>query len=188
VANEQDRSNFMNRLTAVVRTLCGFSCLLLLSACSGNEDMIALQNYVNTVVNRPPGAIEPPPQFLSYEPFTYSAASLRGPFDVPVDVSNAVRNQQINEVRPDESRPREYLESFALGNLVMVGTLSRQGESWALIRDETGNVNRVTIGNYMGRNHGRVVAIADLQIDVLEIVPTGDGGWIERPQTIVLQE
>ena len=167
--------------------LLGLCAVLLLAACSNNSDMIELQNYVNTVINRPPGTIEPPPQFLSYEPFTYSAASLRGPFDVPVDISNAVRNQQVNEVKPDETRPREYLEDFAIGNLVMVGTLSRNAERWALIRDEANGINRVTIGNYMGRNHGRIVGISDVQIDVVEIVPTGDGGWIERPQTIPLQ-
>jgi type IV pilus assembly protein PilP len=40
----------------------------------------------------------------------------------------------------------------------------------------------------MGRNHGRIVGIGERQIDVTEIVPTGDGGWIERPQTLTLQE
>ncbi len=40
----------------------------------------------------------------------------------------------------------------------------------------------------MGRNHGRINAITDTQIDVVEIVPTGDGGWLERPQSILLNE
>lgn len=162
--------------------------LLILSACSNNADMIELQDYVNAVVNRPPGAIEPPPEFVSYEAFTYSAASLRGPFDVPVDVSNAARDPRSSEVMPDENRSREYLEEFAIGSLVMVGTLSRDNATWALVRDETGNVSRVAVGNYMGRNHGRIVNISSLQIDLMEIVPTGDGGWIERPQSILLQE
>ena len=36
----------------------------------------------------------------------------------------------------------------------------------------------------MGRNHGRVISISETQIDLIEIVPSGAGGWIERPQTI----
>jgi type IV pilus assembly protein PilP len=40
----------------------------------------------------------------------------------------------------------------------------------------------------MGKNHGRIVAIDERQIDVTEIVPTGDGGWIERPQTLTMQQ
>jgi type IV pilus assembly protein PilP len=44
------------------------------------------------------------------------------------------------------------------------------------------------VGNYIGRNDGRIVSIAERQIDVTEIVPTGDGGWIERPQTLTMQQ
>lgn len=158
----------------------------LLVACSGNEEMIELQNYVSTVVNRPPTAIEPLPEFISYEAFTYSAASLRSPFDVPVDISALLNNQRSNQVMPDEYRVRETLEYFALGALQMVGTLSRNGQMWALIRDEVNNVTPLTVGNYLGRNHGRIVNITDAQLELVEIVPTGDGGWIERPQTIVM--
>jgi type IV pilus assembly protein PilP len=162
--------------------------LLALSACSDNDGMIALQEEVSEIVNRPPGAIEPPPAFVTYEAFTYSAASLRGPFDLPLD-ANALRgNQQNNEVMPDLNRTPEVLESFNIGNLIMVGTLARGGQRWALIQDEAGNITRVGIGNYMGRNHGRIIAIGEMQIDVTEIVPTGDGGWLERPQTLTLQQ
>lgn len=159
--------------------------LLLLAACSGNDGMIELQNYVSQAVNRSPTAIEPLPEFVSYEAFTYSAASLRSPFDQPVDLS-AQLAERASEVRPDENRRREALESFSLGALAMVGTLSRQGQRWALIRDELNNVTRVARGNYLGRNHGRIVNITETQIELVEIVPTGSGGWMERPQSIVL--
>jgi|Laugresp1bdmlbsn_1035097.scaffolds.fasta_scaffold06584_2 type IV pilus assembly protein PilP len=159
---------------------------LLLVACSGDAEMIALQNYVNEAVNRPPSAIEPLPEFVSYQAFTYSASSLRSPFDVPVDISELLNNQRSAEVRPDENRPREALENFALGALAMVGTLSRDGRTWALIRDEANNVTRITVGNYLGRNHGRIVNVTETQVELVEIVPTGDDGWIERPQTIVM--
>ena len=163
------------------------SAILLLSACSNNEEMIELQNFVQQTVNRPPGQIEPIPEFRSYEPFQYGAASLRSPFDVPLDITQIISNQN-DEVRPDENRPKEQLESYALSSLTMVGTIARNGTNWALILDETGLVTRATIGNYMGRNHGRIVGISETQIDLVEIVPTGDGFWIERPQTIQLRE
>lgn len=162
--------------------------LLTLSACSDNAGMITLQEEVSRIVNRPPGAIEPPPEFVTYEAFTYSAASLRSPLDPPIDASTLRASQQNSEVRPDENRVPEILESFAIGNLVLVGTLELRGQRWALIRDETGNVTRIGVGNYLGRNHGRIVAISPRQVDVVEIVPTGNGGWIERPQTLMLQE
>ncbi len=166
----------------------GVGLVLGLSSCSNRSEMLELQNYVQAEMDRPPSAIDPLPVFVVYEAFTYSAANLRGPFDIPVEISDEFRNQQAREVKPDESRPKEYLESFAIGNLIMVGVIKRAGEVWALIRDETNNINRVTVGNYMGRNHGRISAISDTQIDVVEIVPIGDGGWLERPQSILLQE
>lgn len=170
------------------RAMCCLGLALVLAGCSNNNEMIALQDYVSTVVNRPPGDIEPPPEFVTYEAFTYSAASLRSPFDLPVDASAAQRNQQNNEVKPDLNRTPEMLENFAIGNLAMVGTLQRAGQIWALVRDEAGEITRVGIGNYMGKNHGRIVEISEFQISVVEIVPTGSGGWIERPQTVTLQE
>lgn len=150
--------------------------------------MIALQDEVSAIVNRAPGPIEPPPAFVTYEAFTYSAASLRSPFDLPIDASVLRASQQNSEVKPDENRTPEILESFAISSLVMVGSLERNGQRWALIRDETGNITRAGVGNYMGRNHGRITAISERQIDITEIVPSGDGGWMERPQTVTLQE
>ena len=161
--------------------------VLLLSACSNNNEMIELQNYVQATVNRPPGPIEPIPEFSSYEPFQYSASSLRSPFDIPLDITQIIRNQD-NDVAPDENRPKEPLENYPLSALTMVGTISRSGTDWALILDETGLVTRATLGNYMGRNHGRIVTIEESLIELVEIVPTGDGSWMERPQTITLRQ
>ncbi|MDG2176825.1 MAG: pilus assembly protein PilP [Gammaproteobacteria bacterium] len=160
--------------------------VLLLTACSNNEEMIELQDYVLQQVNRPPGLIDPIPAFSSYEPFQYSASSLRGPFEIPLDITQIIRNQN-NDVSPDENRPTEQLENYAINSLEMVGTITRNDVYWALILDETGLVSRATVGNYMGRNHGRIIDISEGQIELIEIVPQGDGFWTERPQTITLQ-
>jgi type IV pilus assembly protein PilP len=173
----------MNRLHRILA-----ACLIvMLAACSGTEEMISLQNYVQAAINRPASAIEPLPEFVSYESFTYSAASLRSPFDLPIDINELIRSRS-DQVQPDLTRTPEMLERFNLGSLVMVGTLERNDRIWALIRDEAGEISRVALGNYMGRNHGRIVSISETQIDLVEIVPTGSGGWVERPQTVQLQQ
>jgi type IV pilus assembly protein PilP len=177
----------MNALKHGLIRITGIAAGLLLSACSGTDEMIALQNYVQQTVQRPPSAIEPLPEFVSYEPFTYSAASLRSPFDLPVDINDLMRSRNA-DVQPDLDRVPEMLERYNLGALAMMGTLSRGGRTWALVRDETGEITRVSIGNYMGRNHGRIISISETQIDLVEIVPTGSGGWVERPQTVLLQQ
>lgn len=177
----------MTALKLSLIRITGIAAVLLLAACSGTDEMIALQNYVQQTVQRPPSAIEPLPEFVSYEPFTYSAASLRSPFDLPVDINDLMRSRN-DDVQPDLDRVPEMLERYNLGALTMMGTLSRGGRTWALVRDESGEITRVSIGNYMGRNHGRIISISETQIDLVEIVPTGSGGWVERPQTVLLQQ
>ena len=89
---------------------------------------------------------------------------------------------------PDFDRPKELLEEFSIDALTMVGTLSRPGNKlFSLIRDNKAGIHRVSIGNYMGRNHGRVVEITDIKIDVVELIPDGEEGWVERPRAIVLK-
>lgn len=180
----------MNKFPLQVKSLkatTGVVLVLILSACSSDSNLAELQAYVQQTVNRAPGFIEPLPQFVTYEAFTYSATTLRGPFDVPADIA-INRGGSDGVVEPDLSRTKERLEDFSLGSLAMVGTMVREGTLWVLMRDETNMIHKVVIGNYLGRNNGRIVSASETQIDVIEIVPSGGGGWIERPQTIALQQ
>ena len=90
-------------------------------------------------------------------------------------------------MEPDEERPKEFLEQFTFDSLKMVGTLSRAGVDWCLIRDPEGGVHRVRVGNFIGRDHGKIVEMTDSFVAVIEIVSDGNEGWIERPRTIKLQ-
>ncbi len=72
--------------------------------------------------------------------------------------------------------------------LAMVGTLEQKGTLWVLIRDEEGGVHRVTTGNYLGRNHGKIVTVAATEVSVVAVSLNNNGGWIERPRTIKLTE
>ncbi|WJN59073.1 hypothetical protein OH686_10030 [Pseudomonas sp. SO81] len=40
----------------------------------------------------------------------------------------------------------------------------------------------------MGRNHGKILSVDESKIEVVEIVPDGEGGWLERPRSITLKE
>ena len=91
--------------------------------------------------------------------------------------------------RPDLDRPREVLENFDLKSLAMVGTLQGvEGNLFALIRDNSGGIHRVRTGNYMGQNYGRIVGVSETRIELIEIVPNGRGGWVERPRSLSLDE
>jgi type IV pilus assembly protein PilP len=89
---------------------------------------------------------------------------------------------------PDFDRPREELEKLPLDSLTLVGRLRNTTGDWGLIQDPEGLVHRVTIGNHMGQNYGRITDITDSQIFLVEIVRDGRGGYMERPSSIGLND
>lgn len=157
-----------------------------LAACSdrGMEDLDAFMAEKRA---RPGGVIEPIPTFKAYEAFAYAATTLRSPFDRPVDIRKLASLSGRAAVRPDVNRPKEYLERFTLDSLSMVGTLQRNGQDWTLIKDPDGGIHRVQVGNFLGRDHGKIIDMSDTFVAVVEIVPDGtEDGWVERPRTIEL--
>ena len=70
----------------------------------------------------------------------------------------------------------------------MVGTLQLQGRNFGLVQGKDGLVHRVLPGSYMGQNDGRIVSITPTRISIIEIVPDGLGGYIERPAALALNE
>ena len=69
-----------------------------------------------------------------------------------------------NAIRPDASRPSEYLEQFSLDTLGMVGTLKLQGRTYGLVQTKDGLVHRVMPGNHLGQSDGRITAIEEGKI------------------------
>ena len=161
--------------------------LLTLAGCSRVENFNDLQAFVAEVRSRPGEEVEPVPEFVPYEGFIYSAASMRSPFEIPLIVDGESTVLLSQDVQPDFERPREELENHPLSGLTMVGMLVRNDIYQALVEDASGVVHRVGVGNYLGRNFGRIEEITDTQIILREIVPSGNGGWVERPQTLTLQ-
>lgn len=160
----------------------------LVVGCSGGQHN-DLQQYMTDIEAKPAGEIEPLPTFLSFKTFSYGAMTLRSPFDAPILFTANDSVSGKNKVQPpDESRKREYLENYNFAALSLVGTLSKDGQIWSLIDDGSGGIHRVTTGNYVGKNHGRITLVANAKIDVVEVVPDGKGEWVERPRTLALRE
>jgi len=157
-----------------------------LSGCGG-RDFNDLDIFMAEKRARPGGIIAPIPTFKAYEAFAYSATTLRSPFERPIEVRDISQLQAVSTIKPDENRAKEFLEQFTLDSLRMVGTLERGGTNWTLIKDPSGGVHRVALGNYLGRHHGKIVEMTDTYVGATEIVSDGtEDGWVERPRTIKL--
>jgi type IV pilus assembly protein PilP len=156
--------------------------MAMLAGC-GN-DMDELQAKVEQVKNSPGSGIEPLPEVKPYETYDYAAADQRSPFEAGIPASaNAA-----NAIRPDSSRPREFLEQFSLDTLRMVGTVRLRGKLFGLLQTQDGLVHRVLPGNHLGQSDGRITAVEEGKISLIEIVPDGMGGFIERPAALALSE
>lgn len=160
--------------------------MILIAAC-GSSSFPDLDKYMADVKAKPAGHIEPIPAFTAYKSFTYGAAGLRNPFQPPVEVKEITRMQRLVKVKPDLSRPKEYLEQFNIDALTMVGTVQMDGTLWALIQDGEGSVHRVKMGNYLGKNHGHIVELTENYVSVIEIVSNGPDEWVERPHKLQLK-
>ena len=170
-----------------VRRSLGLLVILPWLVSCGDSGFSDLDAFMAEKRARPGGVIEPIPTFKAYEAFAYAATTLRSPFDRPVDIRQLAALGTRIALRPDNNRPKEYLERFTLDSLLMVGSLERAGEDWTLIKDPDGGIHRVQVGNFLGRDHGRIVEMGDTFVAIVEIVPDGTAdGWVERPRTIEL--
>ena len=90
--------------------------------------------------------------------------------------------------RQEDEAPRLSTEAPTLDTLKMVGTLKLGGNYYGLVQTKDNLVHRIVVGNYMGQADGRVTEITPSKITVIEIVPDGLGGYIERPAALGLTE
>lgn len=157
-----------------------------MTACSSDND--DLDKYINDIKAKPGGFIEPLPEITPYEIFSYvaDAERFRSPFipDTPqVNATGAGRGP-----RPDVDRSPEFLEGFPLDTLRMVGTLDIADTMYGLVQTSDGLIHRVVPGNYLGQNDGRITEITESEIDLVEIISDGIGGYIERDAAISLAD
>ncbi|MCC5881318.1 MAG: pilus assembly protein PilP [Halomonas sp.] len=125
------------------------------------------------------------PDVPEYEAVPYQASDRRSPFRPELPEPEQVQAGSSDLV-PDPERTREPLESHDLEALRLVGILTMSGQTHALVRAPGGEVHRLRTGNHLGRNHGRVVGITGSTVQLVELVPTGGGGWMERTTRLAL--
>jgi type IV pilus assembly protein PilP len=107
---------------------------------------------------------------------------------LPDTPQNVVSTNPNAVLGPDPNRAREFLEQFPLDSLRMVGSLELNQIKSGLVQASDGLVHRVLVGNHIGQNYGRVMAISDSEIELVEIIPDGLGGYIQRPASIGLSD
>ncbi len=182
-----------------VRKMSKIYILLITSIILGgcvSTDISDLEQYTQEMLARPGGRIEPLPEIRPYEAYSYQCSinDCIDPFELfyeqrPPQQEEVVDTGLTREMEMEiKNRNREELEDFELDSLKMVGTMEDQKENWGVVIDPDGIVHRVSVGNYMGRNIGKIVNVFEDRIELREIVKNNQGRWEERQAALALIE
>jgi type IV pilus assembly protein PilP len=164
------------------------SCALALTACGGEEHSDLKQELAQLTKDFR-GQVPPLPQVKPYEPVPYTAEGQIDPFrSERIEVAQNTRpSGGQSKLAEHEKRVKEPLEAFPLESIQMLGTITQEKETFALVKAGP-NLYRVRKGNYMGQNFGVITGIDEGQIKLKELVQDSGGEWIERNSALQLVE
>jgi len=173
-------------------SLAVVSCMVVMALLAGcGDDFSDLNRYISEVKARPKEPIKPLPEIKVIEPFLFKPEGLRDPFR-PLEQPEQAEGADVSTgsgIKPDTTRRKEELEAFPLDGLRMVGTIDMKSSLWGLVKASDGTIYRVKVGNYMGKNYGKIIRIVSDKIELMEIVPDNKPGtWREQPASMALTE
>ena len=173
----------MRRRLALSLALAG-----LLAGCGGDEHKELRQELAEATKDFR-GQVPPLPQVKPYEPVPYTAEGMTDPFRPErIEVARTETRDKVNtKLAEQEKRVKEPLEAFPLESIQMLGTITQEKETFALVKAGP-NLYRVRKGMYMGQNFGVITSIDEFQINLKELVQDSGGDWVERASTLQLVE
>jgi type IV pilus assembly protein PilP len=160
---------------------------LVLGACSAEHD--ELQQWMEQQRREVRPNVQPLTPPKRFDPQPYNLVQSVEPFS-PQKLTVALKQEarQPNSLLSAElNRRKEPLEAYPLDSMSMVGSITKLGAPYALLRVDN-LLYQVRVGDHLGQNYGRVTRIGETEIALREIVQDAAGEWIERPTTLQLQE
>ncbi|AJP49070.1 hypothetical protein PG1C_12780 [Rugosibacter aromaticivorans] len=160
-------------------------CLFLLGCTS--EEHQDIKEWMQEQTKDMHGRVSRLPEIKPFPPVAYEAEAMLSPF---VAGKIVTIDATIDKTAPDRNRPLQPLESFPLEDLKVVGVILSGSKPYALIQTPPPNKPKnVLVGEYMGQNFGKIVAITKDGVTVRETVRDINGVWIEQEKTLsVLKE
>ena len=159
----------------------------LLAGCGADTD--ELQRWMEQQRREAKPNVTPLQAPKKFDPHPYTMNAGVEPFSTQkLTVALKQEARQPNSMLSAElNRRKEPLEAFPLDSMSMVGSVSKQGRPYALLKADN-LLYQVKVGDYLGQNYGRIQRIGETDIALREIVQDAAGEWIERPATLQLVE
>lgn len=158
-----------------------------LAGCAGDQD--ELQGWMEQQRREVRPSVQPLDVPKKFDPQPYSASTDVEPFSSQkLAVALKQEARQPNSMLAAElNRRKQPLEAYPLDSMNMVGSVSKQGVPYALLRVDN-LLYQVRPGEYIGQNYGKITKITETDVSLREIVQDAAGEWIERTSTLQLQE
>jgi type IV pilus assembly protein PilP len=161
----------------------------MLAGCS-DSDVAEINSWMADVQKNTRVSVKPLTEPKTFIPFAYGVREMTDPFDpnkLLAELARAAAANGSNPLRPDPDRRREFLESFPMDSMRMVGTINKSGINYGLVQIDRA-VYQVKAGQRLGQNFGTVTGVAETAISLKEVVQDAGGEWVERMSKLELQE
>ncbi|MDN3679417.1 pilus assembly protein PilP [Vibrio tapetis subsp. quintayensis] len=159
--------------------------LWLLVGCQAESepvDVFIAQSRLNAKAN-----ISDLKQVQSFEPIPFDAGLSREPFVLPDVAKIALKPQEDHNCwQPKARSKRSKLEQYPLAQLKLSGVMGSGGKLSGIIHLPTGTMSKVSRGNFIGRNNGRVIKVSSQYVLIQEVLPDGLGCWQKRQTKLSL--
>lgn len=161
--------------------------VVLLSGCTPQQEELQAWMAQERAQTRP--SVQPISAPQKFNPQGYQTADAVEPFSAQklIVVLKQDRSQPNSAVASELSRRKQPLEAFPLDSMTMVGSVTRKGAPYALLKVDN-LLYQVKVGDYLGQNFGKIMKVTETEIELREIVQDASGEWIERPAALQLQE
>ncbi|WP_157966552.1 pilus assembly protein PilP [Fastidiosibacter lacustris] len=152
-----------------------------------------LVSYVNEISAKTPAQeIAPLPKINVVKVQQLNLTNLRNPFDTPAKLLVKEAPKQVvddNKYQPNLARKRLPLEQIPLEDLRFSGVIEQGDQIWAIITNiKNHHANVVQLGDYLGRDYGRIEKITAEYVEIDERKKGKEGKWYKVTTLLKLNQ
>lgn len=157
--------------------------VLLLAGCAA-EQHEDLREWMREEAKGMKGKVAPLPEIAAFPAVAYETEALMQPFSPNKIVTLEV---SADKSAPDRTRPQQPLEAFPIEDLRVMGIIMAGAVPYALIQTPPPNKPKhVRVGEYMGRSFGKITAITNDTVTILETVKDANGAWVTQERQLTV--
>ncbi len=161
--------------------LASFLLVLLLTGCAAEQHQ-DLREWMREEAKGMKGKVPPLPEVAAFPVVAYETSSMTPPFSPAKIVTLEIGS---DKGAPDRTRPPQPLEAFPIEDLRVMGIIMAGSVPYALIQTPPPNKPKhVRVGEYMGKSFGKITAITQDGLTIVETIKDANGAWVTQEKQL----